>query len=86
MRVGGGIGRYSITSLIRVLLSGKSKGVIEERCDKSKGRLINYMHVQKGQSGLLVLHLTAGIWKTSSNKKFIHKKVSESHKITFYKV
>lgn len=40
----------SITSLIRVLLSGKSKGVIEERSDKSKCRLINYMHVKKGHN------------------------------------
>lgn len=34
--VGCWIERYSINSLIRVLLSGKSKGVIEERRDRGK--------------------------------------------------
>lgn len=57
--------RYGITSLIRGLLSRKSKGVIGERCDKSKCRLINYMYARKkghdSQSGLFVLHLTADI-------------------------
>lgn len=41
------IERYSITSLIRVLLSRKSKGVIEEKRYKNKYRLINYMHVKR---------------------------------------
>ena len=42
-----------------MLLSGRSKGVIEGNRDKNKYRLINYMHVGRVQyhSGLLIICL-----------------------------
>ena len=39
--------RYSITSLITVLLSEKSKGAIEEKCDKNMYGLIKCVLVKR---------------------------------------